>query len=415
MGKEPRDAKLQEMSLFSDIRLAKAIPDRALSKGEVDLVVAIRSAIQEQLKSALNLKTPIKFRLHFADLAEKKGAVKRSFKQSMEAVADNLSKHIPAETIDYVSANGDKKTLILPMLQSADVNKTQGYIDIEVGQKYQKYYAENVLAHPELQLEQKFYLACTSKYSYPLANWLTSQIAEQRDAGKIGEDYDIIVKYEDLRKRVPPASNLTTTGYKTRVIWQAIDDINTNEFSQLRIMNRDNIIYSKKGKSIYEYIFKVKIFPTEEKPIFTPHPDPRLIDKSNVPSWSYITKRLENFHFSKSQWPKWEPFPEQTWKAYLYTIARHKPPQYMSKLFDANLSRYTIRNLACKGACSAPEHIDDVIATIICDGYGPIENPLNQSQKYKTDPLFIHDLILKNPALAKYVQDKVQDDEEPAE
>lgn len=404
------------MPLFSDIKLAKAVPDRALSKGEVDLIVAIRCAIQDELRAHINIpKDPVNFRIVFAELANEKGlASLKSFKRHMEQVSEFVGKHIPVETIECYSPEGERMSVILPMIQKAVVNHTKGYVDIVVSPEYQKYYALNIMPHPDLQLEKKFFLKCSCKYTYNFINWLSARIAEERANGARQEVYDIIVSTDELMKRVPSdsPSTLTSGGYRTKVVLKVIDDINSNEFSQFKILNRDDNVFSRKGRVIDKFIFKVKISPTEDEPIFTPHPDKKLINEQNVPSWQYITERLKRFGFGKSQWPKWEPYPEQTWKAFLYTVARHKTPQYMSSLFHANLTRYTVRSLACKVSVSAPEYIDDVIATIILYGTGEIINPLDEGAQYQTDDnTFFRELIKKNPSLKKFIPDKEEPDD----
>ena len=315
----------------------------------------------------------------------------------------HIANNIPTETINYVSQEGDDRSLVLAMITHADINKTCGYVDIMVNPEYQRYYINSIMANPDLQLEEKFYLACNCKYSYPLSNWIVGQIALQRKDGNFNRRYDLIVPYEKLRERVPSSSKAGANDYKIKVLQTAIDDINSNVYSQIKILNRDGLVYSKGAhNSIEQFIFNVEISPSQEEPIFTHHKTEVLIDDQNTPLWSYIRERLKKFGVWENMIAKWERYPHQAWKAYLDTIGRHKTPQYMTKLYDKNYNGISVKTLAIRVTIAAPEYVDDVIATIVAGGN---EEELNLFQPGETAKAgqneLMKEILKRNPDFLK--------------
>lgn len=402
MKQKSYDVIQTQNPIYSNIELTNAIPSRALSKGETDLIVAIRDVIQETVKNNSS-SSPTKFRLYFTDMAKKKGVLPKTFKRQMEKVVSQIANNIPTETINYVSAEGDDRSLVLAMITHADINKTNGYVDIMVNPEYQRYYINSIMANPDLQLEEKFYLACNCKYSYPLSNWIVGQIALQRKDGNFNRRYDLIVPYEKLRERVPSSSKAGANDYKIKVLQTAIDDINSNVYSQIKILNRDGLVYSKGAhNSIEQFIFKVEIAPSQEEPIFTHHKTEVAIDDRNTPPWSYIRERLNKFGVWENMIAKWERYPRQAWKAYLDTISRRMTPQYMTTLYGKNYNTISVKSLAIRVAVAAPEYVDDVIATIVA---GKNEEELNLFQPGETaqeeQNHILREILRQNPDFLK--------------
>lgn len=354
--------------LLTDIPLAKAYPNRALSKIEMFLVVAIRYRIQKELQDHGSVTSdPLVFDINISDLANECDQKNVSmFKMSIANSVRTLGNRIPTENIPYIDSAGKKKVYILPLVMGIDISET-GQVTVKVNPDYQKYYVNYVLQNPDIKFKKRFFLKMNSKYSYPLSNWLVAKIAEARKAGQYSKDYRIIAPFEEVKQKVPPASEkMTNANYLIKVIKNAVDDINSNPYANMTITNT-NFVNKRERMKVVELCFDVKITLSESDSLFIPHPDFSLIDDDDTPSWEYIEMKLRSqLNVNSSYIATVKKGPRKyAWLIYLYTVTKNQNARYFNKVYKSYQGNDTIKSLASTLRFVNPELCDDVIDSIL--------------------------------------------------
>ena len=355
--------------LLSDIPLAKAYPNRALTCEETYLSISIRHRIQERLQNVTpgyDYFQPLIFTFNAKDIAREKNIKNlSSFKANIVKSIDTFQSNIPSETIHYVDKHGKQNKLVIPMISAINFNEN-GDITVKANPDYQVYMFEHILNRPELQIDKKLLLNARCKYTYPLINWLIAMIAEQRKQGVFEKKYTIIAPFEEVKNKVPPASNKISNGnYLIRVIGSAVSDINENVFSNIHILN-DDFVHTRKQFKIVDLIFEVEISSSNVIP-FVSHPEVDAIDKNLVPSWEYLEKRLKMLQVNDSYIKKVKRYDKSyTWQVLLYTLVRGGDARYFNTVFENyKPGDDTIKSLARALKLARPELCDDIIDAVI--------------------------------------------------
>jgi len=394
----------EQTSLFSSLELAAGSPNRATTKHESDFIVAIRKGIQDYVENGGDITVPITFDIDFRKLAVAKNVKSwHSLYQSFEKVFDDLTK-VPLNVTVHFKHNTERnqgfKKATYWILSSVKQNQSKGLVRITINKEYQDFYIENVLCNPAFQMDYEFHEQSSSAYTYPFYEWLSARVAEE----KINESpypYRITVSYKELRLRVPTPVNPKTgkfklaspNDYKRNVIQKAIEDINSSPKSQFRILNEDEITTNVPGQRLTEFIFVVALnaAPT---PLLPAHHVYAIFDEYGVPSWDYLSSKMESLGFGKTSIAKYQSQPAKVWRAILETCInlgklqeKGTPPDsinsggYLRTMLKSNLSDEPFKTLATRIVLRAPQYRDDVIDA--ASNYDLIFEPLKISESIR--------------------------------
>lgn len=374
--------RVEQLPLFSNIPFSESIPSRAASKQENDMMVLIRAGIQEFVKAGGDYSEPIVFELDFKKIAREKGlsrweSLQRSYARTLAKVKD-----MPlTQTVRYVTEDGEEKEDTYWMLSRFTQNKTKGTLTIHVSPAFQDYYVSEILANPDIQLDVRFHESCKSSYTYPFVSWLSARVAEMQKQGE-PYPYHVDISYDEMRVRVPtPVRNGEPTlqrpnDYKRNAIDKAIEDINSNPFSQMYINNADDIISGLDHRRIAGFLFVVSLRERTELnnvSLLVNSPEGAVvIDDAGIPSWEYLSGRMATLGFTKSSIPRWKDRKAKVWKALLMTwiqvskLRRQGAKEintggYLQTLLKANLPPATYKQLAIEVVLHAPEYRDEVV------------------------------------------------------
>lgn len=288
-----------QLPLFSNAEFSSSIPSRATSKQENDFIVIIRNEIQNFVKNGGDYSKPIVLNIDLKKIASERGLsrwepLQRSFKKTI----DTIKQYPLNQTIQYLDEDNNLRERTYWMLSYIDENPKQGVIQIVVDKNFQEYYVNELLRHPEIQMDIKFHESCTSSYTYPFVNWLSAEVAEMRHRDA-PYPYHITISLEELQQRVPPLATrkkgktMRPTEYRRNAIEKAITDINANPYSQLFIENADDIVSGRERRAISEFTFIVSLkarTPENHVPLIVGDNTQGLIDDASIPPWEYTSE-----------------------------------------------------------------------------------------------------------------------------
>lgn len=89
--------------------------------------------------------------------------LQRSFKKTI----DTIKQYPLNQTIQYLDEDNNLRERTYWMLSYIDENPKQGIIQLVIDKNFQEYYVNELLRHPEIQMDIKFHENCTSSYTYP--------------------------------------------------------------------------------------------------------------------------------------------------------------------------------------------------------------------------------------------------------
>ena len=372
--KEKKREESKQKQLFYNRPLAKAIPDRTLSKNEVLMSVWVKNCIQTRYESEeeFDLDQPLLLQIDIGEIAKQKGITSSSgiamFKKRMfESAEKMIGSSAPSEWV-LTTENGKKKKTQLPLYSSLSITE-DGTITIKTSVEFQKYFILRALQHPELQVNLDFYLQAKSQYSYGLMNLLLAEIAERRiESSEYQGEYDIVIDYDDIRQKLPPANaNYPPNNYKDRVINAAIKDINSNPFSQIQISMKK---ISGAHGALKAFSFHVILLqPFNHLPTFTVYPNSELIDPiTKAPHTQYLEARMRQLGVDES-FIKWA-FNNRTGVMIASALFHTMANANNARFFNAVLRKWnpqdkSIQDYATELKDAHPELVDDVIASII--------------------------------------------------
>ena len=355
-------------SLMYDMPLARSIPNRPLSKSEMYLIVASQYCIQLAL---LNKMDCLSLDFNIEMIAKARGKRLRDIrKQCYDAVA-SLTKAPFAQQLFKRKENGEYYSIGgFPMYKFILIND-DGTIHIDINEKYAQYYQDFVMSAADLVVPYQFYMNSKSQYSYSLVNWLTACILEiRKETHEYTSKYTVRGTIEELMDVVPPTNKkMTATNYKEYVLQAAINDINNNQHSQLRIEQFDS--YSAPGsRKTAGFEFTVEIFPTVANPIFLEKPASMLIDEDDTPPWNELVEYMLHLHADKGFISRMEKSGNKIrlFKAILYVlmqpINRHTGA-YLNRIYQTAVLEEPILSLCKQIAAHHNEACDPVILGVI--------------------------------------------------
>ena len=165
-------------------------------------------------------------------------------------------------------------------------------------------------------------MACSS-YTYPFITWLSEKVALMQ---RLGEEYpyQVIVPLVKLQEHVPPAKSSMRIGeYMRNAIYKAIEDINTNPYSQITIENPDDVVYRTSGRRKIEGLrFEVTLrdrTPVNHVSLLVGDNEHGLVDDAGIPSWEYLEEKMLTIGYGKNSIPQWKDQRAKVWRALLCT------------------------------------------------------------------------------------------------
>lgn len=383
MPRKKKDQKTEQMPLFANIPFSASIPNRASSRQENDFMVAIREGIQNFVKAGGDwVSEPITFEIDFKKMAKMKGVTRWESLQRSYARTLSKVKSMPlSQTVHYIDENGEEKEETYWMLSRFIQNFSNGTVKILVNPEFQNYYVAELLKHPDIQIDIRFHESCKSCYTYPFVNWLSAKVAEMQREG-VEYPFHIYISYDELRRRVPtPLRNGKPTlsrpnDYKRNAIEKAIEDINSNPFSQLCIENTEivsQIVNRKIAEFLFVVSFRNRTISNSVSLLVSPTQDDVILDDAGLPPWSYIKQKMLDLGYGASSIPQWEKRKAKAWRALLISWVKisklhHENPNepinrggYLQTLLKSRLPNTPFRELALDVVMNAPEYRDDVV------------------------------------------------------
>lgn len=428
--------EIEQLPLFSNIPLSASIPSRATSKQENDFMVVIRNEIQNFVKNGGDYSQPITLNINLKKIAAERGisrweSLQRSFKKTIDAI-----KQFPLnQTIQYIDEKGNQRERTYWMLSYIDEDPKQGIVQVVVDKTFQQYYVNELLRHPEIQIDVKFHETCTSSYTYPFVNWLSARVAEMRRNHE-EYPYHISISFDEMQQRVPPlatrknAKPMRPTEYRRNAIEKAIQDINSNLYSQLRIENPDDFISGRKGRAITEFTFIVSMrerTPVNHVPLIVGDSTQGLIDDASIPPWSYLKEKMLELGYGKNSIPQWEDKRAKVWRALLLTWVRiskirrtkgkieNAGGYLQTMLHSTRLGNTSFKQLAIDVLLNAPEYRDSVVdATAEYQSFAKAQKlamEIEKNQKIEK-PTVKNNTFLKEMTLKGIVPEPFKDKED---
>lgn len=356
----------EQLSLWYDTPLAKSIPNRSLNKNEMYIIVCIQQSIQEAVKrNEHNLSLDI----DTATIARLRDKRPRDVvKQCAEAVKTLSDNYFAQKIIGY--RDGELTTIGAFAMYNYIKIDDDGIIHINVNPYYEEYYRNFVASSPDLQIPAEFYMNSKSQYSYSLTNWIVATIYEMRQQNnEYGSKYLIHVSYDDIVKIVPSATQMTKGNYQERVLKRAIQDINKNVYSQIRITDFSTTSNGK-SKKIDGYNFDIAIMPTKERPMFFEKPNVKAIDQDDTPSWEVIIDYMKRLGADDSfiTYVTRKNYKVLIFKAILRVIAQPEECHtggYLNRVYRNGGIQDTIYSLCLQIQSLHSERLDPIISGII--------------------------------------------------
>lgn len=380
----PKD-DIQQIALLSDATYALSIPNRATSNLENDLKVVIRHQIQKIYRPDMVFTAPIKLSIDIKQIAKEKGVYWKTLERHLDDTIEAL-KQIPLnETVRYIDENGDIKSDTLYILDKISKNETQKTIDVHVGLSYAEYMAKRMLKNPELQTDPHFFLSGSSQYLLPFTQWLTGRIFIAREKEPEKYPYEIYVTLDEIMQSVPTSANYVPTDYRIKVLDKVIKEINTNDYSQLIILNPSPKEYVKKnGRSISGFFFRVALrerTALNKLPLFYSNGEALPLD-DNVPPWNYIKVKLRQLGYGgkndEAAYKRIDKLhsPLRVWKALLCTwVGLQKKYEtegresvngggYFQTIYSKGELSQSAKELAYEVCRKAPYYADDTVRAV---------------------------------------------------
>lgn len=194
---------------------------------------------------------------------------------------------------------------------------------MRIAKGFQEYYVLSLLRNPDIQIDSKFYEMACSSYTYPFMTWLSEKVALMQ---RLGEEYpyQVIVPLVKLQEHVPPAKSSMRIGeYMRNAIYKAIEDINTNPYSQITIENPDDVVYRTSGRRKIEGLrFEVTLrdrTPVNHVSLLVGDNEHGLVDDAGIPSWEYLEEKMLAIGYGKNSIPQWKDQRAKVWRALLCT------------------------------------------------------------------------------------------------
>lgn len=393
----------EQTSLLYDTPLAKAIPSRPITKGEMFLIVCIQFMIQKAMIANEDCCT---IEISPDGIAKARKKRLSDVKHQCEEAVDSLIENFLTQKVVRRAKNGVYRNVeAFPMYSHIKIAE-DGMIRITVSKEYIDYYKSFVLAAPDLVIPMQFYMNTKSQYSYSLINWLTARIFEIRQhTGDYKSDYELHASYEEILKVVPPMTEMTKNNYKNRVLMGAIKDINKNPFSQICIKNFSTT-KPKGSREIDGYNFEIEIYPTRQDPMFLTPATSYTVNKNDTPSWEVLEQYMKNLHSDESFIRRMKERGNyvQLFKSILYTLlqpeSRHTGA-YLNKIYRTDRPE-TIYSLCLQIDTMHPERRDPCILKVIEkheEELRAIEESKhkNDSSKDITETDIFKELVKRNP------------------
>ena len=372
--------ELEQLPLLSNIPFSVSIPSRATTKQENDFIVAIRSGIQDFVQRGGDYSQPIDLVVDLKRIAKERGlsrweTLQRSYKNTIELVRE----HPLTQTIRYVDPKGNKIEKTLWMLDSITQDETNGTITVRIAKGFQEYYVLSLLRNPEIQIDPKFHEMARSSYTYPFVTWLSAKVALMQ---RLEEEYpyQVIVPLSKLQEHVPPAKTGMRIGeYMRNAIYKAIDDLNTNPYSQLTIENPDDIVYRTSGRrKIEDLRFEVTLrdrTPVNHVSLLVGENEHGLVDDAGIPSWEYLEEKMLAIGYGKNSIPQWKDQRAKVWRALLCAWIQISKLRrqgntdinmggYLQTMLRHALPPTPFKDLAQAVVFSAPEFRDSVVDAV---------------------------------------------------
>ena len=357
-----------QRSLLYDIPLARSVPNRPLTKNEMYLIVASQYCIQLALINRMDCLS-LDFDMNM--IAKARGKRVRDVSKQCQEAVNSLTKYPFAQQLFRKTKTGEYMSIGgFPMYKYIILNKDGG-IHIDINEKYAEYYQDFVMTAPDLVIPYQFYMHSKSQYSYSLVNWLTSCILEMRkETHEYESKYTVSGTFKEILDVVPTPKKIVNPGsYKRWVLQPAVDDINKNPYSQIKIESYDS--YSLPGSKATEgYTFTVEIFPPKDDPMFLEKPELALIDSDDTPPWDALVQYMEKLHADKGfiTRMKEKGKKERLFKAILYTlmqpVSRHTGA-YLNRIYKEAFLNDPIYTMCSQIDSMHNEYSDPIIRGVI--------------------------------------------------
>jgi len=362
----------QQIILLSDSVYALSVPNRAASNLENNLKVMARYQIQQYLLSGNDCSGPVTVSIDIKKLAEAKGVNWRTLNRNISRAIDSLIRFPLSETVSYINDKGEHIEDSLLVLDRIRNNKTSHVIEVQIGRSYTEYLVNKLINNPEFQTDPHFYLTSSSQYLLPFMQWLTGRIAIERRENPDRYPYEIYASLAEIQKAVPSNTRMSTTDYRKKVITPAIAEINSNDYSQLSILNPDHKDFTRKnGNTVCGYHFRIALRERTEinnVPLFINKEGEGLLGLNRIPPWDYLAAKLRALGYGgdneKASLKRIEALrgnAMRVWKALLYTwVQLETLYEKEDKVLDRGRCFQTIYN---KGVL--PQQINE-LARMVC-------------------------------------------------
>ena len=412
----------QQTVLISDSTYALSIPNRATSNLENDLNVMIRYQIQEYYLSGQDCTKPVTLYIDIKRMAQEKGVNWRTLSRNIDKTIESVKKLPLNETVSYYDEAGKQIEDTLYLLDRIRNNKTDHIVEVQVGRSYTEYLINKLITAPELQTDPHFFLTASSQYLLPFTQWLTGRIAIERKENPNKYPYEIYTTLDEIQKAVPSGTELTASNYRKKIIEPSIEEINNNNYSQLKILNPDVDDFQKKrGRSISGFYFRVALRERTEinnVPLFSNGSNAEPLGPNNTPPWHYLASKLNELGYGgtndKTSQKRIESLhgnPMKVWKALLYTWVQleglfEKPDQkvlnkggYFQTIYEKGALPQRIDELARQVCLKAPYFADDTVrAAAGMPNMAPVatnENSYEETKQTEDNNEFLRDFKQK--------------------
>ena len=397
--------------LYYNRPLAKSTPKEVYSKNSQILIAWYKNCLQEAYVNGLlkNLNESIAIKIDLTKIGKTKGlslSALSNFKKRVYRDAEEfLMSNNPAIYVeDVTNEKGVKEKRLLNIFAGLDISQN-GELTIHSSPPFQKYYISNVLAHPELQVGIEFYLLAKSQYSEGVLELILACIADRRADNQIESSFDLSIPLATMREKVPTKNDSAKTNtYMKLVVKKAVEDINANPASPIRI----NDIQTVKGPRgvILDVVFSVEFTEAvRTSPPFTTYATNDFIDPiTKCPSMDYVLGRLDAMHVSEVTINKAKKKPLPLVAACLmYTLSKGGNPALFNTAVNNWRAEKSIQEYASDVRLYHPELMDDVIASIIGSG-DPVPMPLAKTLDFTVED--VEDDEIRHVALS--IRRKIQ-------
>ena len=399
--------------LYYNRPLAKSIPKEVYSKNSQILIAWYKNCLQEAYVNGVlkNLNESIAIKIDLTKIGKTKGlspsALSNFKKRVYQDAEEFLMSNNPAIYVeDVINADGVKEKRLLNIFAGLDISQN-GELTIHSSPPFQKYYISSVLAHPELQVGIEFYLLAKSQYSEGVLELILSYIADQRAHNHIESSFEISIPLSTMREKVPTKNDSAKTNtYMKLVVKKAVEDINANPASPIRITNTDTV----KGPRgvILDVVFSGEFTEAvRTSPPFTTYATDGFVDPiTRCPSMEYVLGRLDAMHVSAVTINKAKKKPLPLVAACLmYTLSKGGNPALFNTAVNNWRAEKSIQEYASDVRLYHPELMDDVIASIIGAG-DPVPMPLVKPLDFSMDDIDDPDIKSMAYSIKKKIQQR---------